>query len=102
MPLLAAPETLQLKAELSRGEGSPVLYGWTLQGVMETSPLRVSVRLLRPVETITLANTRVRQALTELAEAPENAALLAQYVDGVKPGTVFFMTRACTQTARTC
>lgn len=95
VPMLSRPETVMIKAELTGdGANSPILYGLTVQGVIETNPTRVIVKLLRPVEQIELANTTVTQAITTLAETPENAVDLGQYVDGqLKSDTFIFDAR---------
>ena len=83
VPLLVRPDAIWLKAELiGNGTTSPALYGWTLQGVIETNPTRVVVSLTRPVETIDISATTVSSALTELAAEPKDAGLLHQYRDG--------------------
>ena len=90
VPMLSRPETVMIKAELTGdGANSPILYGLTVQGVIETNPTRVIVKLLRPVEQIELANTTVTQAITTLAETPENAVDLGQYVDGQLESSTF-------------
>ena len=95
VPMLSRPETVMVKAELTGdGANSPILYGLSVQGVIETNPTRVIVKLLRPVEQIELANTTVTQAITTLAETPENAVSLGQYVDGqLKSDTFIFDAR---------
>lgn len=95
VPMLSRPETVMIKAELTGdGANSPILYGLTVQGVIETNPTRVIVKLLRPVEQIELASTTVTKAITTLAETPENAVDLGQYVDGqLKADTFIFDAR---------
>ena len=83
VPMLSCPETVMIKAELTGdGANSPILYGLTVQGVIETNPTRVIVKLLRPVEQIELSDTTVTRAITTLAGKPENADTLRQFVDG--------------------
>lgn len=79
VPMLSRPESILIKA----GTGSGVLYGWTLTGVIETSPLRVSVKNLRGTDSIDLSSATVTKALTELAAAPQDAETLCQYEDGI-------------------
>ena len=84
VPMLSCPETILVKAELiGDGASTPTLYGLTLQGVIETNPTRVIVKLLRPVEQLTLRDTIVTQAITPLLTAPRDAELLRQYWNGV-------------------
>ena len=83
VPMLSCPETILVKAELiGDGASTPTLYGLTLQGVIETNPTRVIVKLLRPVEQLTLRDTIVTQAITPLLTAPRDAELLRQYWNG--------------------
>ena len=77
--MLSRPDSILIKAET----GSGVLYGWTLTGVIETSPLRVSVKNLRGTDSIDLSAATVTKALTELAAAPQDAETLCQYEDGI-------------------
>lgn len=79
VPMLSRPNSILIKAET----GSGVLYGWTLTGVIETSPLRVSVKNLRGTDSIDLSSATVTKALTELAAAPQDAETLCQYEDGI-------------------
>ena len=99
VPMLSRPETVMIKAELTGdGANSPILYGLTVQGVIETNPTRVIVKLLRSVEQIELASTTVTKAITTLAETPENAVDLGQYVDGqLKADTFTFDARPITE-----
>ena len=83
VPMLARPETIMLRAELTGdGTNTPILRGLTLQGVIETKPTRVIVKLLRPVEQLSLSDATVSRAVTPLAGAPEDASLLRQYWSG--------------------
>ena len=99
VPMLSRPETVTIKAELTGdGANSPILYGLTVQGVIETNPTRAIVKLLRSVEQIELANTTVTKAITTLAETPKNAVSLGQYVDGqLKADTFIFDARPITE-----
>lgn len=83
VPMLSFPGTILVKAELiGDGASTPTLYGLTLQGVIETNPTRVIVKLLRPVEQLTMRDTIVTQAITPLLTAPRDAELLRQYWNG--------------------
>ena len=87
IPLLEKISSIQLKAEASDGA---VLHGWTLNGVIETAPTTVSVKLLRDAENISVSKTSTTTALTELAAEPENTDAAYMYVDGVrKDGFVY-------------
>ena len=86
IPVRSPISGVQLRAELN---GSPTLYGWTLHGVIETSPTRVLVKLLRPVERFRLADTTVTEAVTRLADIPDNADALYLYRDGEKFAETF-------------
>ena len=86
IPVRRPINSVQLRAELN---GSPTLYGWTLHGVIETSPTRVLVKLLRPVDKFTLADSTVTEAVTRLADAPSNADALRLYRDGEKFADTF-------------
>ncbi|MEI3101034.1 MAG: hypothetical protein V8T45_04235 [Oscillospiraceae bacterium] len=70
VPMLTRPESIQLKAEVS---GSAVVAGWTLTGVFEASPLRLSVKLQQDAGTIAIDEPHVTKALTLLTEEPEDA-----------------------------
>ena len=89
IPLYAQPDSLTVKAELSGAEKKPVLCGWTLSGVIESRPVRILVRLLRPVEELSLASTTVSRAITELVAIPEGCARKAQYKNGTLAGEDF-------------
>ena len=86
VPMLTRPESIQLKAEVS---GSAVVAGWTLTGVFEASPLRLSVKLQQDAGTIAIDEPQVTKALTLLTEEPEDASALYMFREGEYLGDSF-------------
>lgn len=73
IPLLQKPSSIVIKAEAENGAS---VSGLTLEGITETSPHLVSVKLLRPVDSFELEDKTINSALSELAEEPEGAESL--------------------------
>ena len=86
VPMLTRPESIQLKAEIN---GDAVVAGWTLTGIFEASPLRLSVKLLQDTSTIAIDEPQVTKALTLLAEEPEDASALYMFREGEYLGDSF-------------